>query len=108
MNELPLFNFHASQAARDAGIEQATSYPFDEPVARARNIAILLAKRNGTVCADDVHKYLSEWLPDVLEAIQPKAWGGVMKSPRLRFTGRIKESERLARHAGAQRIWELA
>jgi hypothetical protein len=101
-----IFDAAESNRLRDVGMAKAATYPFDEPVNRARNIAIMLAKRNGTVCADHVHEYLAERLPDVLEALTPKSWGSVMKSPKLKYTGRTTESQRLSRHSGIQRLWQ--
>jgi hypothetical protein len=86
-------------------MEGASSWPFDTPIGRARNIAIMLAKKNGSVCADEVFRYLEERLPEVLKEIPPNGWGSVFKSPKLKFTGRVKESEKVSRHAGLQRIW---
>lgn len=99
------FNYLEGQRRKTHGMERAASYPCDLPVNRARNVAILLAKRLGEVDADVVHKYLAERLPDVLEALQPNAWGSIFKTPKLTFTGRIKQSERIARHTGSIRIW---
>jgi hypothetical protein len=101
----PLFDYAKGQKLKQEGMEAASSWPFDQPVGRARNIAIMLAKRHGEVTADMVAPYLQERLPDVLEAIQPAAWGSIMRSPKLRFTGRIVESKKLSRHCGTQRVW---
>lgn len=100
-----LFNYAEGKKLQEMGISRAASFPWNEPVARARDIAIMLAKRKGAVCADDVHEYLSERLPDVLEQIQPAAWGAILRSPKLKFSGEIVESKRMARHCGTQRKW---
>jgi hypothetical protein len=99
------FNAPQSRALRDAGMAQAALFPWDEPIARARNIAIMLGKRHGETHADMVHQYLLEHCPEVLEGLQPASWGSVFKTPKLEFTGRIRESEKVSRHAGMQRIW---
>lgn len=100
-----LFNYAEGQKLKKAGIEKASAFPFDEPVGRAKLIAIYLAKKNGTVCADDLHEYLSTALPNILEQLQPNSFGSIFKSPKLEFTGEIVESKRMARHCGMQRIW---
>jgi hypothetical protein len=103
---MTLFDRAESEILKKIGMEQASSYPFDEPIGRARNIAIMLAIRNGTVCADDVYQYLLDRLPDVLKEIPANGWGSVLKSPKLKFTGRIVESNKVSRHRGMQRVWE--
>lgn len=92
---------------KEAGMAKA-AHGFDQPIGRARNVAILLAKRHGTVTADMVYEYLEERLPGVLAEIPSNGWGSVFKSPHLKFTGQVKESEKVTRHCGLQRIWELA
>lgn len=99
------FNYLEGQRRKIQGIEKAASYPFDTAVGRARNVAILLARRFGTVTADDVHKYLQDHLPDVLEDLQPNSWGAILKSPKLKFDGQVRQSNRVSRHTGIQRVW---
>ena len=101
-----LFDAAEARSLRDTGMAAAASYPCDEPVKRARNIAIMLAKREGYVTADMVQGYLAERLPEVFTAIQPNAWGAVFQSPKLKFNGKVVASNRVARHAGIQRCWE--
>ncbi len=101
-----LFDHAQAEALKIEGMLAASSWPFDQPIERARQIAIMLAKNNGTVCADDVFQYLQDRLPSVLEKIPPNGWGSVMRHPRLKFTGRITESKRISRHCGSQRLWE--
>jgi hypothetical protein len=100
------FDYLEGQRRKFQGMERAASYPFDEPVHRARLIAIMLAKQHGSVTADDVYDYLAERLPDVLDGIQPKAWGSVTRHPRLRATGQYRQSNRISRHTGVQAVWE--
>lgn len=84
----------------------ASSWPFDQPIARARSIAVMLAKRHGETNADQVYEYLQDRLPEVLAQIHPNGWGSVFKSPKLKFCGKVKQSERISRHVGIQRIWQ--
>lgn len=100
-----LFNYAEGKKLKENGMSKAASYQHNEPVARARAIAVMLAKRNGSVCADMVHEYLHERLPDVLAALKTASWGSVMRSTKLVFSGEIVESKRMARHCGTQRVW---
>lgn len=109
LNHSPtIFDAAVGRELRDAGIAQAASWPHDEPIARARSIAIMLATRNGETHADAVYEYLSEKLPEVLEQIPPNGWGSVFKTSRLKFSGRVRESGKFSRHSGIQRIWVAA
>lgn len=103
-----LMDYKEGQRLKNEGMEKASSFPFDTPIGKARNIAILLAKKNGEVCVDDVYVYMAERMPEVLKEIPDNGWGSVVKSPRLKFTGRITESKRISRHCGSQRLWCLA
>lgn len=101
-----LFDHQEGKRLKSLGMEKASSWPFDAPVARARAVAIMLAKRDGQTHADAVYEYLSERLPEVLKELQPNSWGSVFQSPQLKFSGRIRESSKVSRHSGVQRCWE--
>lgn len=88
-----------ARALRDAGIDKVESNN-STWVSTARSYAVKLAFQNGEVTADDVRKVFGE-SPD-----HPNAWGAVFRSPSLKWTGRMKPSIRVSRHAGMQRIWE--
>lgn len=100
------FNFQESERRKFEGMAAASSWPFDQPIHRARNIAIMLAKMNGHVCADDVYKWLEERLPEVLAQIPANGWGSIFNTTKLKFSGKVKQSERVSRHTGIQRLWE--
>ena len=101
---MTLFDHAKGQRLKQEGM-QAAAWAFDEPIARARSIAIMLAQRNGTTCMDDVYKYLHEHLPSLLEEIPPNGYGSIFKTSKLRPTGQYRQSERVSRHASVQQIW---
>lgn len=108
-----IFNYAYGKKLKDDGISRASSWPFSDPTHIARNVAIMLAKKNGEVTADDVHHWMEtapnrEVLGPALDSLQekPAAWGSVFKTPMLKFSGRVKNSEKVSRHTGIQRIWE--
>src|ERR1700679_2247713 len=107
-----LFNYQLGQKLRDEGISKASSWPYAEPVAIARGIALMLAKKNGEVTADCVYRHMEtapnqEVVGPALEALKanPNSWGSIFRTDKLKFSGRIKNSEKVSRHASVQRIW---
>lgn len=99
---MTLFNAAESRHQKEQGMAKVESNNFSW-TELARNIAIRLAKKTGDVCADDVHKYLMDnnlSLPD-----HPNAWGSIFRCKQLRWSGKLKESSKVSRHSGLQRIW---
>lgn len=90
----------AARALRDAGIERVESHNTTW-VKTARSYAVMIASKRGEVTADDVRALFGE-KPD-----HPNAWGAVFRSPNLKWSGRMKQSTTLSRHAGLQRVWEF-
>jgi len=106
---LPLFDSAASEAARDEGIEAATgSLPAWNLhlIEAARGVARILARRNGTVNADDVVKHFADEGTD-LTAKLGNAMGGLFRGDEWEFTGKYIKSERVHAHANLLRVWRL-
>jgi len=71
----------------------------------AREIAIKLARRNGTVVSDDITA-----MTDKL-GLYPRhhnARGPVCLCPELQWTGRVRPSSIPNHHRNLQKVWELA
>lgn len=105
-----LFNYSEGQRLKKIGMEAAASYPADEAVSIARNVAILLAKRNGETNADAVLEYMlsgSDVTRKAAETIRnhPNSFGSAFKSPLLKFTGRVVPSKRKERHCNFIKQW---
>lgn len=82
----------------------------EKAIGIARNCAILLAVRHGEVWVDKVRDWMAKGSDVTREALaeldaHPAVWGTVVKTPKLKFTGRITESNKVSRHCGSQRIW---
>lgn len=98
---LPLFNSAESKRQRDRGIAVAASYPADEWVARARQVAELLAAKNGETDIDSVLAVCPR-----PKNISHQANGSIFKGGRFVCVG-ITQSTQVSRHAGLIRRWAL-
>lgn len=98
------FDFERARKMRDIGIARvaASNLPF---IDKAREIAALCAAThpNGTVCADDVRRIAQRI---GLAPTHPNAWGALFKHPRFVMVG-YRQSAKISRKAGTQRIWRL-
>lgn len=115
MQNANLFNHAEGRRLKAIGMDAASAWPYAQPVAIARNIALMLAKKNGQVTADDIYEWMEnapnqEVIGPALEEIKknPNCMGSIFQTPRLKFSGRITESKRPERHASMLRIWESA
>ena len=91
------------------GLAKTNCWPWESAIGRARNIAIMLAVRQGTVTMDDVRDYM-ENSPDgdtriAAQSIPDGGWGNVPRTPKLRHTGQYRKATRKERHANPNAIW---
>ena len=92
--------------ARQEGVERTTNAN-SEFVARAREIAVDICRRKGTVTADELRAACG-W-----QGITPghfNAWGAVFahKSAPFCWTGEWQRSTAEQGHGNLQRVWRLA
>jgi len=99
------FNYEAGQAARDAGLDRASS-PFyrTELLGWARLAARRVAEAAGSVSYDDVYKVLEE-MGKQPELLGPAA-GNVFRTGEW-VSVEWKASERESNHARPMRVWRL-
>lgn len=104
-NQSSLFDLPAALEARDTGIKAAASQR-SALVVLAREIAVMIAARDGSVNADQV----------VAEMVRRgygihalgNAAGSIFRDRRFRFTGRFVQSERVHARGNMLREWRLA
>lgn len=103
-SQASLFDLPAGLAARDRGIEIAGNQRASL-VVEARNLAVEIAKRNGTVNADDVVEAMCErgYGPHVLGP----ATGSIFRDRRFKFTGQRIKSKRPWANANELKEWSL-
>ena len=101
--QLPLFNSRRGQLLRDLGIATVHSHNADW-VTTAREVAVALARRNGTVVADDVRAVL---YPLDIKPGHHNSWGAVFRDLRLEWTGVFQPSAVPSRHRNQQRVWRI-
>ncbi len=105
MTQTSLFDLPLALELRDRGIELAAS---QRPglVTLAREIAVLIAAKTGTVNADQV----------VAEMVRRgygvhalgNAAGAIFRDRRFEFTGDRVKSERMHSHGNEMKVWRLA
>lgn len=105
MSGLPLFDYAASVAAKEAGMHQAAANKASL-LAVARQVAIEVAQRKGTVNMDDVQFELHR------RGISIRALGNAAGSvftdkTRWQFTGEYVKSSRVHAHGNLIRCWRL-
>ena len=106
MSDMPLFDESLSREAREEGLDRAGS-----PLARSRflaeaqGVAAWLAE-TGDVTADDVVRYYNNLGIDINLELGP-AMGLVFRGSQWTWTGEVRNSSRVGRHAGALRVWRL-
>lgn len=103
------FNLTEGARLRDEGLAKTNCWPWETAIGRARNCALLLAVRHGTVTADEIRDYM-ENSPDgdtriAVQSIPPQAWGNVVRHPKLKPTGQYRKSSRKERHANPNQVW---
>lgn len=103
-SQASLFDLPAGIAAKDKGIEIAASQRASL-VIEARNLAVEIAKRKGTVNADDIVEAMCErgYGPHVLGP----ATGSIFRDRRFKFTGQRIKSKRPWANANELRVWSL-
>ncbi len=69
----------------------------------AKELAITLARVNGTVTADDVYRGLLRWERQSLG----NAAGSIFRGKEWEWTGRFVKSKRVSNHARVIREWRL-
>jgi hypothetical protein len=96
------FNFTESIAARDRGMTIAADNNRDL-LTQAREIAVSIARRKGTVTADDVaYEMECRELPPLGNAA-----GSLFKGKRWTWTGQRIKSARVHAHANELKVWRL-
>ena len=88
---------------RDRGISKvaAKNQTFIETM---KSVARMIARKNGTVCADDLRKWADE---NGHAPTSCSAWGAIFcRNPDFELAG-YKRSEQKQGHANLQRIWKL-
>ena len=90
-------------AERDRGIARVKSKNADF-VETLKSVARMIARKKGTVCADDLRKWADE---NGIVPTSSNAWGAVFcRNPDFELAG-YKRSEQKQGHANLQRIWKL-
>lgn len=104
-NQLTIFDAIASREVRDAGIGLAVDNKASL-VIKAREIAVEIARREGTVDMDRVTKELMAQgeRSDCLG----NAAGGVFRDKRFVWTGRFTKATRIQSHSNLLRVWSLS
>ena len=92
VSDMDIFSWAESKRLRDENLLSVASYPADDYVHAAKDLAITLAKRNGEVMSEDVRKIMP--IPD---GINPSVMGAVMKHKNLVPVG-IKNSTHVQGH----------
>jgi hypothetical protein len=96
------FNFTESIAARDRGMTIAADNNRDL-LEQAREIAVSIARRKGTVTADDVaYEMECRELPPLGNAA-----GSLFKGKQWAWTGQRIKSARVHAHANELKVWRL-
>ena len=90
-------------AERDRGIARVKSKNADF-VETMRSVARMIARKKGTVCADD----LRQWAADnCMFPTSPNAWGAIFcRNPDFVLHG-YKRSCQVQGHGNLQRVWVL-
>lgn len=105
MMELPLFDYAESIRHRDEGIAVAAGNNASLCV-RAREIAVEMCRRQGTVTMDDVQRELVARKICGIKDLGNAA-GGVFRDRRFEFTGIRIRSARIHAHANEIKVWRL-
>ena len=99
------FNWEAARRAREEGLE-AAAMPRPALLELARDLARGIARRVGTVTADDVQAALLEL------GYQPKdlgnAAGALFRGAEWEQTGDWRRSARVSNHGHRNPVWRLA
>lgn len=104
MTNLPLFDLSEGIRLRDKGMGNAAySYGADEWLSQARNVAAILAAKNGETDIDQVLKLCPRPL-----SVSVNSTGSVFKDKRFVFTGNRKQSSKTNAHAREIKLWRLA
>ena len=102
------FDVALSEEAKQEGMA-AAAISRAELLELAREIAVVLARRNGEVHADDVQKVLI--LRGYTSADLGNAAGSIFRGPeksrKFEWTGRFTKSERVCAHRNLLRVWRL-
>ena len=96
------FDLATGQRLRDEGIERAAAQCptlLDE----AREIARNIARRNGTVTAEDVCRVLGERKHKAMG----NGFAAIFKSREFEWTGKWVQCERIAARSRFNRVWRL-
>lgn len=97
-----LFSLAAARKLRDEGMERsAYGYNAQEWLVRARDMALLLAGREGEVSADKVLQFVPR-PPEV----SVNATGSIFKDKRFKLVG-YKMSSKVSAHARRIAVWAL-
>ena len=94
------FDLIEALAQRDAGIQRVADNNTDFLI-EARAIARTIARRDGTVTADDVRRECA------LVPLHPNAWGAVFRDDAFAWTGNYRRSALVQGHGNMQRVWVL-
>ena len=91
-----------AEKARGMAVAEASGAAWLEDILRP--VARKLARREGSVTADDVHRYLID-----NEIIAPRGpfWGSLFKGKEWEFTGVRIKSAVVSNHARELKVWRL-
>lgn len=100
MNQFDIFDEAAAREARDIGMKRV-----EQNNARfmhvARETAKRIARRRGTVTADDVRAECP------LDPLHYNAWGPLFCTKDFEFTGEKRKSKLKQGHGNEQKVWRL-
>ena len=100
---MSLFDEEWSDKLKEEGMAKA-AYNKRDALITARRIAKALARRNGTVNADDVGRILKRTCG--IDSLGPAA-GSLFKGKEWTFTGNWVKSKRITNHSRMIREWRL-
>lgn len=105
MSEQPtIFDAIASRQAAETGITLAADHNA-RLIIQARELAVAIAKRKGTVTADDV---MLAWVNQGGGVHDfGNSFGGLFRDRRFEWTGRRIKSTRIHAHANEIKVWKL-
>lgn len=98
-----VFDGDQSKSAKVNGMELAAENRSSD-LAKARDIAVELCRKNGTTDADEVGRVLYE--RHEIKSLGPAA-GSLFKDSRFEFTGERRRSTRKKNHARELKVWRL-
>ena len=97
------FNLPLALAERDKGIARVKAKNSDF-VETLKSVARMIARKNGTVCADDLRKWADE---NGMVPTSSNAWGAIFcRNKDFKLVG-YSRSSLIQGHGNLQRVWAL-